>query len=604
VKEACLGIDLGTSNSALAWSAPESESPEVIEVPQLTSADKIGELSMLSSSLYLPHEGETVAKLPWEKASSESVVGAWAKERGATIPDRLVSSAKSWLCSNTVDRKGAILPWKSEITEGKVSPVEASRRYLEHLRHAWEQKAGESWDAKNSKVVLTVPASFDEVARTLTHEAAESAGWGKVTLLEEPQAALYAWLAAYPEDWRKQVKPGELVLVVDIGGGTTDFSLIAISDAEGDLALERISVGEHLLLGGDNMDLALAHALRAQAESEGHKLDNWQFLSLTLATRLAKERLFSDDSLGELPVAVASRGSSLFAKALSLRLERETALKIVLDGFLPKTPVSELPQQRRSLGLQEEGLAYVFDPAISRHLARFLKRSFENMKADTRLTALVSPDAQREGYLMPSAVLFNGGVFNAGAIKDRMLDLLSEWRGKAITELPATHLDLAVARGAAHYAKLSSEGKGIRIKAGTARSYYLGVEASVPSVPGYEPPIKGLCVVPQGIEEGSELSLAGQSFGLVTGEPVEFRFFSSAVRAGDSVGSIVEDARAELDESARLSVTLPADAEGEGQVVPVELDAVVTEVGTLELWMKNLASGKKWNLEFNVRPQD
>ena len=454
------------------------------------------------------------------------------------------------------------------------------------------------------QVVITVPASFDEVARTLTSEAAEAAGLGKVVLLEEPQAAFYAWTAQAGSDWRKQVRPGDLVLVCDVGGGTADFSLIAVAGKEGNLEVERISVGEHILLGGDNMDLALAYTLQAQLEAAGKTLDGWQFLALIHAASRAKVQLFNDPSLNEARIAVPSRGSGLFAKTVSAKLDRATLEAVVLDGFFPLTKVTDLPRETRGAGLQEFGLPYASDPVVSKHLARFLTRSLMNVKASAALTALVSrPEALEGDCLRPTAVLFNGGVFNAEPIRKRVLDLLDSWNGGSpVRELAGFQPDLAVARGAAIYGRNRATGQGIRIRAGTARSYYIGLETSMPAIPGFKPSIKALCVVPQGMEEGSQLLIDGQEFGLMTGRPADFRFFASEVRSGDTPGQIIPNAERDLEETSRLELTLPP-IEGfpEGQPVPVQINPVVTELGNLELWMKHTRSDRRWKVEFQVR---
>ncbi len=630
-----IGIDLGTTNSALAYSeAGEGAGGttvdgnlvdgtiQVLQIPQLSAPGRIERLSTLPSCLYLPHTGELTAeqaRLPWETEAGPYVAGLWARIRGTEVPERLIASAKSWLCNGAVDRESPLLPWKSDLPAGRCSPIEASRRYLEHLLAAFAVERGSARGAGGETVVLTVPASFDEVARNLTYEAARRAGLTNPVLLEEPLAAFYAWLAHAERDWREQVAPGDVVLVCDVGGGTTDFSIIAVTDAGGQLELTRVAVGDHLLLGGDNMDLALAFGLRRDLEASGRTLDHWQFLSLVGAARAAKERLLSDESLDEAPVAVASRGSSLFAGTVSTRLTREQVTKSLTDGFFPLVKNGEMPLARRSVGIQEFGLAYESDPAISRHLARFLRRAWQNVRAQGATAAHIgAPEKQSfsgnriagrmrdaEQCLMPTAVLFNGGVFNAPALRERVKALLADWNGGVpVKELAGAGMDLAVARGAAYYGKLRATGRGIRVQSGTARSYYVGVEEPRPAVPGYEPPVKGLCLVPQGTGEGTETRLGGQPFGLVVGEPVEFRFFSSAVRAGDQVGAVVEDATAELDESARLSITLPAADRREGDVVPVHLDAVINEVGVLKLYMQDVASGRKWDLEFNVRPHE
>ena len=606
-KKFSLGIDLGTSNSVAALAETGSGTIGVLPATQVLSSDSVGERETLPSAIYLPHADEfsrETLRLPWESDGVEKIAGAFALAHGALVPDRLITSAKSWLCQNHIDRKAPILPWKSELTEGKLSPVDASRRYLKHLRDNLSYHRPEGAVLEDFEVTLTVPASFDEVARALTREAAEAAGFREVTLLEEPQAALYAWLAETGDRWREQIRPGDIVLVCDVGGGTADFSLIAVSEDGGNLRLDRISVGDHILLGGDNMDLALAYAVRAALEGEGKSIDERQFLALVQSCRQGKEKLFSDPELPSFPISMPGRGSGLFAGTVAAALSREQLTAIVLDGFLPVTEIADQPAPRCTAGLREFGLDYAGDPVISKHLARFLSRSLQNVRSNERLIELVGESKIGEpSFLRPTAVLFNGGVFNAGAIRQRVLDLLSHWAaGEPIKELTGGLLDLSVAKGAAYYGTLSLIGEGIRIRAGIARSYYVGLESSAPAVPGYRPAVKGVCVVPQGMEEGTEAELGGRDFGLVTGEAVTFRFFSSTVRAGDTVGTIVSDAEKELEETASLQVTLEALEDGEeGEVVPVRLHSAVTELGTMELWMRHEASGKEWKLEFDVR---
>jgi molecular chaperone DnaK (HSP70) len=602
-----LGIDLGTSNSAIAVVDFETGAISLVEITQILAPNRIGEMPTLASALYIPNPQEfpaEVIEVPWK--SDGGIIGNFARDHGTLVPDRLVISAKSWLSNPHVDPKKPILPWASEIREEKLSPFECSRRYLSRLKEGFlhaEAAQGRAWDLSQGQTVLTVPASFDEVARNLTYEAAEVAGLKNIVMLEEPQAAFYAWTAQAGSDWRSQVHRGDIVLVCDVGGGTADFSLIAVTEREGNLALDRISVGEHLLLGGDNMDLALAYTLRAQLEDEGKSLDDWQFLSLIHALRAAKVNLFSDPSLDQVAVTVPSRGSSLFASNLATRLERETLEQVVLDGFLPMTSVTDLPLETGGAALQEFGLPYASDPVISKHLARFLNRSLQNVNASEALTAMVS--GQSGPYLKPSAVLFNGGVFKAEPVRKRVLDLLASWNGgEPVRELEGGEPDLAVAKGAAFYGQNRATGQGIRIKAGTARSYYIGLESSMPAVPGFKPPVKALCVVPQGMEEGSECLIDGREFGLVTGKPASFRFFSSEIRSGDTPGQILPNAERELDETSRIEVNLPV-VEGfaEGQVIPVRIDSIVTETGNLELWMKHTASDQRWKVEFQVRTE-
>jgi hypothetical protein len=605
-----LGIDLGTSNCAMALTDLDTDRTEIVPILQVLAVNQLGEKPTLASALYLPHPEEfrpASFLLPWDDGSGPGIVGQFARDHGALVPDRLVTSAKSWLSNPHIDPKQRTLPWRSDSAEEKLSPFDCSRRYLQHLKGAFLQTAqarGRQWDPGDGQIVVTVPASFDEVARSLTAEAAEAAGLGHVTLLEEPQAAFYAWAARAGRQWRDAVTPGDIILVCDVGGGTADFSLIAVTDVAGNLELERISVGEHILLGGDNMDLALAYTLQARLEAEGKSLDAWQFLALVHAAARAKITLFEDASLAEAPIAVPSRGSSLFAKTIATGLDRASLSQVILDGFFAQTALDDLPREARRTGLQEFGLPYASDPVISKHLARFLTRSQQNVQASEQLGALVGARAGGSA-LMPTAVLFNGGVFKAGQIRARMLDLLASWNGgQVVRELEGFEPDLAVAQGAAIYGQHRATGKGMRIKAGAARSYYVGLETSMPAIPGFRPPVKALCVVPQGMQEGTEQLIEGRTFGLVTGDAAEFRFFSSAVRSGDTPGQILPDAEHELEETSLLEVELPALPDVPvGQVVPVRIAAVVTELGTLELWMQHANSDQRWKIEFQVRTQ-
>jgi molecular chaperone DnaK (HSP70) len=605
-----LGIDLGTSNCALAMTDLETDRTEVLAITQILAANQSGEKPTLASALYLPHPEEFRAgsfPLPWNDSGQPGIVGQFARDHGALVPDRLVTSAKSWLSNPHIDPKQCTLPWRSDSAEEKLSPFEVSRRYLQHVKGAFlhiVHTRGRQWDIGDGQIVVTVPASFDEVARSLTAEAAEAAGLGHVTLLEEPQAAFYAWTARAGRQWRDAVAPGDIILVCDVGGGTADFSLIAVTDVAGSLELERISVGEHILLGGDNMDLALAYALQVRTEAEGKSLDAWQFLALVHAASRAKITLFEDASIAEAPIAVPSRGSSLFAKTVATSLDRASLSQVVLDGFFAQTALDDLPREARRSGLQEFGLPYASDPVISKHLARFLTRSLQNVKASDKLAALVGPRAGGPA-LIPTAVLFNGGVFKAAPIRARVLELLGFWNhGQPVRELEGAEPDLAVAQGAAIYGRHRATGKGIRIKAGTSRSYYIGLEASMPAIPGFRPPVKALCVVPQGMQEGTELLIEGRTFGLVTGQAAEFRFFSSDVRSGDTPGQVMPDAERELEETSLLEVELPALPDAPtGQVVPVQIESAVTALGTLELWMKHINSNRRWKIEFQVRTE-
>src|SRR5512135_2904821 len=428
-----VGIDLGTTNSALAYAdtgdaTAETPAPiRTLAIPQVIGLNDIGERPVLPSFLYLPAATEFppgATDLPW-KSAGDRVVGAFARDHGAKVTGRLVSSAKSWLSHPGIDRRSAILPWTAPGDVARVSPVEASSAYLAHLRDAWDHLiAGKTADDRLERqdVFLTVPASFDAVARELTVEAARAAGLEQVTLLEEPQAAFYAWLAAQGERWRKKVKVGNLLLVCDIGGGTTDFTLIAVTEQDGDLALTRMAVGEHILLGGDNMDLALAHAVAAALPNGMEGLDTTQRIALGHACRAAKEALFSNPSKTSVPVAVLGRGSKVIGGAVKTELTLETLTRVLLDGFLPRVAPTDLPARGRRVGLAEIGLPYAADPAITRHLARFLGQQAGALHTGGTL-------------VKPSAVLFNGGVFKAAELRTRVLEVLSSWAGAALPAL-------------------------------------------------------------------------------------------------------------------------------------------------------------------------
>lgn len=594
-----VGIDLGTTNSALAYIDTRGLTPDTppkvqpMPVPQLVGAGDVAERPVLPSFLYLPAEKEfppAALDVPWKK-KAERAVGVFAREHGAKVPGRLVASAKSWLSYGGIDRRASILPWSAPADVAKVSPVEASAAYLMHLRDAWNsQVAGRTAEDRleHQEVFLTVPASFDAVARELTVEAAVSAGLNHVTLLEEPQAAFYSWLAARGDAWRTRVSVGDVLLVCDVGGGTTDFTLIAVTDQDGDLTLTRKAVGEHILLGGDNMDLALAHAVAGSLPGGMNALDSAQRIALVYSCRSAKEALFTQRDKKSAPVAILGRGSRVIGGSLKTELTRETLSNVIVDGFFPRCEPTTQPERGRRMGLSELGLPYAADPAVSHHLARFLNRQGESLHADG-------------GRLKPSAVLFNGGVFQAAPLRDRVVEILSSWSGETVEALDAPELDLAVALGAAYYG-LVRRGKGIRIRGGVPRAYYLGIETAAPAVPGVTPPIKALCVVPMGMEEGTEAQVPGPEFGLVVGEPAEFRFLASTTRRDDVIGTVVERwAPEEIQELDPVETALGA-AEGRaGETLPVRLLTQVTEVGTLNLWCESTTTDDRWKLEYNVR---
>jgi hypothetical protein len=600
-----VGIDLGTTNSAVSYLplGEDQAAPEVLPVPQLVAPGQVEPRPLLPSFLYLPHAAELPAgslALPWDPARPYAV-GELARAQGALTPVRLVSSAKSWLSHPALDRREASLPAGSPEEVPKVSPLDASARYLAHLKEAWNAQLAakdRSLALESQEVTLTVPASFDAVARELTVEAARKAGIEAPTLLEEPQAALYAWVEAMGDRWRKLVAPGDLILVCDLGGGTTDFSLIAVVDRGGDLGLERVAVGDHILLGGDNMDLALAYALEQKLAKAGRKLDRWQVLALTHGARQAKESLFGDPARASQVVTVPGRGSSLVGGTIRTELTRDELTAALVDGFFPRVEASARPAAQRRAGLTTLGLPYASDPGVTRHLAAFLSRH------RAAIDAANAPGVKLGGkaLLHPTAVLFNGGVMKAVELKDRVLEVVRGWvtaeGGEAPRELPGSDLDLAVAKGAACYGRVRS-GKGIRIRGGTARAYYVGIETAMPAVPGMPPPIQALCIAPMGMEEGTSADLPGEELGLVVGEPAHFRLFASATRRDDEVGTVVER-EADLDELPPVETTLPAEDRAPGDVVPVHLRAHVTEIGTLQLECVDQKE-RAWRLEFNLR---
>jgi hypothetical protein len=599
-----IGIDLGTTNNALAYfdtGAGEEPALTHLPVPQVVAPGSVEDRPLLPSFLYLPGPNEQPAgalRLPWD-ATRDYAAGEFARVFGSQVPTRLVSSAKSWLSYAAVDRRQPILPWKAPEGGRKVSPVEASTRYLKHLVEAWNYRIAKDVTEnrlENQDIILTVPASFDAVARELTVEAARAAGLERVTLLEEPQAAFYAWIDASGDRWREQVEVGDAVLVCDVGGGTTDLSLIAVSEESGQLVLTRVAVGDHILLGGDNMDLALAHHVAREFAGRGIKLDAGQMHMLWHSCRLAKETLFAGEQ-ASAPVTVLGRGSRVIGGTLKSEVSRGDAETVLIDGFFPRCALDAVPQRQRTVGLQEIGLPYATDPAVTKHLAQFLSRNQEILTQRTTGKRAKKKSAQ------PAAVLFNGGVFKANPLRQRLLDVLGHWINPkgGVRELAGSDLDRAVAAGAAYYG-LVRRGKGIRIRGGTARSYYVGVETSLPAIPGSPPPIKALCVVPFGMEEGTEADMPAQEFGLVVGEPAEFRFLGSTVRRNDTAGTLVEEWEGQIDELAPLATTLEAPGK-EGRMVPVHLHSKVTEVGTLELWCLSRDNKERWRLEFNVREQ-
>ncbi|WP_010583616.1 Hsp70 family protein [Schlesneria paludicola] len=585
-----IGIDLGTTNSALAYAPLGVDKPEVqlLPIPQLVAPGMVENRQLLPSFLYLAskHEGSTGAyDIPWAQGR-DFAVGEMALRQSAELPDRTVSAAKSWLCHSRVDRHQAILPWNAGDDIPKVSPVTASRRYLEHLIAAWETAHPDALMA-DQQVILTVPASFDASARELTREAASAAGLpDAMILLEEPQSAVYAWLTTIGERWRKVLKVNDTLLVCDVGGGTTDLTLVRVTEEEGELTLKRVAVGNHLLVGGDNMDLALAHHVAGLFAKKGVNLDPWQSVSLWHSCRQAKEVLLTADGPKKHPISVLGRGSKLIGGTVTVDVAKEVTLQLLADGFFPACKVEDKPARNRASGFQEVGLPYEADAAITKHLASFLQSHGSD-----------------EGPARPTHVLFNGGVFKADPFRTRLLDALKSWFPEQPPQiLEGVHdLDHAVARGAAYYGWAKEKG-GVRIRGGTARSYYIGIETAGLAIPGAPRPLRALCVVPFGMEEGTEVEVPSDAIGLIVGQPAHFRFFSSATRKDDSPGVRLQRwTDDEIVETDSLEATLAKDDAIDDHYVPVQFHTRLTELGVLELWCVSTRGSGRWKLEFSVR---
>ncbi|MEJ2765707.1 Hsp70 family protein [Photobacterium sp. MCCC 1A19761] len=599
-----VGIDLGTTHCVLSYVdlQEEAASVNVMPIAQLTTPGNVEEKSQLPSFMYQAHESELAegdTALPWS-AQPNAIVGAMARTLGSKTPIRLIASAKSWLCHGGVNRRDAFLPLNSPEEVTKASPLEATQQYLAHLAAAWNHQHPDT-PLFDQDVTITVPASFDPAARDLTAEAARNVGFKHMTLLEEPQAAVYSWLKNNEESWRDQVSVGDVILVVDIGGGTTDLSLVAVTEEEGNLVLNRVAVGDHILLGGDNMDLALAYRLKAKLAQEGKQLQPWQIQAITHACRDAKEALLSDATLQAMPIVVPSRGSKLLGGTLQTELTQEEVQQTLVEGFFPRNAIEEHPVEMQRGALTQMGLPYAQDAAITRHVAGFLSR--QSAAVDELFEKY---DQLHEGFIRPTAVLFNGGVLKSQLLSDRLLSIINSWLATGGSDaaklLEGLDLDLAVASGASYYGSVR-QGKGVRIRGGIASSYYVGIESAMPAIPGMEPPLEALCVAPFGMEEGTHAEVPSREFGLVIGQPVQFKFFGSTVRRDDPAGTHLDWWQPEeLEELPAIQVTLPvSEGRSAGEVVPVRLASRVTELGTLCLEAIPTDGGQKWQVEFDVR---
>ena len=556
-----IGIDLGTTNSALAYiderEAEDRDFPpvHVFETPQLVAAGRTEARRTLPSFLFL-EEGQPV--------------GAYARDQGALVPTRLVHSAKSWLSNPDVDRTAKILPWDSQETGRVLSPVEVSARIIGKFREEWDRTMGAPLAEQD--IVLTVPASFDEEARELTVMAARDAGLEKLTLLEEPAAAFYSWISNNLTQSRKKLFDGQTALVCDVGGGTSDFSLIRVS-RDGDLVnFTRTAVGKHLLLGGDNLDLTLAWLVETKL---GAQLSIRQRSALRRQCSAAKEKLLNDANLKSVEITVLGAGTALVGRSLKSEILREEALELALEGFLPFTARGEAPKEEKRSLFRELGLPYVSDAAITRHLNAFLE-----------------PTGQT-----PDAILFNGGFFIPEILRTRVADVVEKWYGRRPEILENSDLDLAVARGAAYYSYVRSTGSGVLVRGGLPRTYFIGL-----GEPG-EGKFPAVCLVPRGAEEGAAIEIDNGALQLVANRPVSFRLYSSLSRTGDKLGDVLEFSAddSELHMHAPLNAVIRYGKKAEERLIPVKLGARLTEIGTLETWCESKIGDNRWRLQFELR---
>lgn len=593
-----IGIDLGTTNSTLSFMSLDNgvgkPKIELFSIPQVVQAGtQKGDYS-LPSFIYYPFQEELdkhLAGIQWDPKRTFSL-GIYARERSAEVPTRVVSSAKSWLCHTGIDRRESFLPLDSE--DQKTSPIMACAEILRHLREAWDQEKGETPFVDQS-ILITVPASFDPGARQLVQEAAKIAEYPEIVLLEEPQAAFYAWLHHNHDNWRETLKINDTILVIDIGGGTTDFSLIGVEEDHKNLSLRRKAVGSHLLLGGDNIDLALAYLVKGKLEDQGHEIDSWQFQGLIHQCRKSKETLLEENGPQSVDIILLGRGSRLIGNTLKAELTLEETKKLLLDGFIPLLPPEEQSPRESKGGIQQIGLPFVQDPRISCQLAKFLSMSGE------------SANGTIHNFEIPTAVLFNGGTMKSSSLRQQLMTLLNQWAVKLnkplVRELSDADYDFGVSKGAVYYG-LARRGQAIRIKGGTSHSYYVGVEEAAPAVPGLSPPLRAICIVPFGMEEGEEKELSNQEFALVLGEKANFRFFSHGTPHLSSgvepqIGTMLRQWKQELTELHPIETILEKQ-EQEGKTVRVKLKSKVTELGFLELWCE-APNGNKWKLEFDIR---
>jgi hypothetical protein len=624
-----VGLDLGTTNSALAYVDTEV-TPwriETFSIPQLVAPGQVEARETLPSFLYQPASGEFPAgslRLPWQKDDPGEIVGQFARDHGTLVPGRLVASAKSWLSHSGVDRTADVLPWHGAPDVRRLSPVAVSARYVQHVRAAWDARFPEH-PLAGQEFVLTLPASFDEVARELTIRAARQAGLKRVVLIEEPQAAFYAWIAKHAADWDQRVAPGQTILICDVGGGTSDFTLIRVRrHADGTVQFHRAAVGEHLILGGDNMDLALAHHIERRLTKSRSSLrekqpfaertetlDPRSWSRLLRSCRHVKELLMGDAPPEQHTLTIGGAGSRLIGGSIQMPVAKAEVDELIVDGFFPRVELVSKPQAAQS-GFQEFGLPYAADAAITKHLAAFLTAHGEQEPSRITSDSGLSPPrvvggragdessddspGANTGAARPDVLLFNGGVFGSPQLRQRLVDVLESWfRGDdpewKLTVLDHERLDLAVAKGAAYYGMVR-RGEGVRIAAGLARTYYVGVAGDPPSA---------VCLAPAGIEPGEEIDLSQRQFAVLVAQPIEFPIYYSSVRLNDRPGEVVPVDREQFTALPPIRTVLKAGQAGDADRLLVDLHARLNEIGTLDLWCKEIGGKRSWKLMFDIR---
>jgi len=595
-----VGIDLGTTNSAVSYVNLEAEDTKnrgikLFKMPQLTGAGEVDAMPVLPSFCYIPGKYDIAPdaiRLPW-KTDENNFVGVLARDHGAKVPSRLVSSAKSWLCHSQADRRARILPWGAGEEISRISPVQATAAYLKHIRLAWNSRQGDDDDLcmENQMVILTVPASFDEVARDLTLEAANLAGLKNLTLLEEPLAAFYSWLIQHEKDWRDFIEPGELILVCDVGGGTTDFTLITLRETEGSPRFERIAVGDHLILGGDNIDLALARHIEQQFNnSQALSPDRWK--TLCHLCRQAKENILNQGTETET-ITLMGEGSSLIGGTLTARLDRATLEDMLLEGFFAMVAADQAARPTPRKGISEFGLPYESEPAITRHIGGFLDKHRNDIRQFL---------GDRTAF--PDLILFNGGTLKARLVQERIRGAIRHWFGMEDQDQPRVldnpNPDIAVALGASYYGLVKS-GFGVRVGSGSPRSYYLGFTHETET--GVQEKA-AICLVERGVDEGTILSLPqNYNFEVLTNQPVSFDLYSSSYRSGDHCGDLVaiDDT---LTPMPQLQTVIQFGQKGKQTAIPVAIEAEYTEMGVLALWCRSLSSTHRWRLQFQLRDSE